>query len=215
MNPKKDSYKRVANCYDLILGPLLKSIRNKVIEISDVKTHNSVLDVACGTGEQTLLFARKGAVVTGVDFSKNMIKVARKKNKGYEKTLSFIYGDATKLQFADNQFDISTITLALHEMDPSIRMKAIKQMIQVTKKNGKIIIVDYSVPKSKNFWTSLCKYAIWLVERIAGGEHYKNYKHFIKNGGLQKLIINLPLKLKNKRITYGGNLSIYNFSIKK
>ena len=215
MNPKKDSYKRVANFYDLILGPLLKSVRNKVVEISDVKTHNSVLDVACGTGEQALLFARKCATVTGVDFSKNMIKVARKKNKGYEKTLSFIYGDATKLQFADNRFDISTITLALHEMDPSIRMKVIKQMIRVTKKNGKIIIVDYTVPKSKNFWTLLCKYAIWLIERITRGDHYRNYKHFMKNGGLQKLIINLPLKLRNKRITYGGNLSIYNFSIKK
>ena len=215
MNPKKDNYKRVANFYDLIYEPLLKSVRNKVVEISDVKTHNSVLEVACGTCEQALLFARKCAIVTGVDFSKNMIKVARKKNKGYEKTLSFIYGDATKLQFADNRFDISTITLALHEMDPSIRMKVIKKMIHVTKKNGKIIIVDYTVPKSKNFWTTLCKYAIWFIERITGGDHYRNYKNFMKNGGLQKLIINLPLKLRNKRITYGGNLSIYNFSIKK
>lgn len=81
-----------------------------------------------------------------------MLKVARQKNKGHEKTLRFIYDDATKLQFADNRFDISTITLALHEMDPSICMKVVKQLIRATKKNGKIIIVDYTVPKSKNFW---------------------------------------------------------------
>ncbi len=215
MSPQKDSYKPIANFYDLILGPLLKSIRSKVIDVSKIKEGDCVLEVACGTGEQALLFVRKGAIVTGLDLSKPMLKVARQKNKGYEKTLRFIYGDATKLQFADNRFDISTITLALHEMDPSIHMKVVKQMIRVTKKNGKIIIVDYTVPKSKNFWTSLCKYAIWLVERIAGGDHYRNYKHFMKNGGLRELIINLPLRLINQRTTYGGNLSIYNLSIKK
>lgn len=214
MSPQKDSYNFITNFYDLILGPLLKSIRSKVIDVSKIKKGAYVLEVACGTGEQALLFARKGAIVTGLDFSKPMLKVARQKNKCYEKTLNFVYGDATKLQFADNQFDISTITLALHGMDPSIPMRVINQMIRVTKKNGKIIIVDYTPHNSKNVWTLLCRYAIWLVERIAGGDHYRNYRHFMKNGGLQELIINVPLKLRTQRTTYCGNLSIYNLSIK-
>ena len=209
MKPK-DDYRFIAHFYDLLFVPLLKGIRNNVIELSMIKDKTSVLEVACGTGEQAGYYARKGAIVTALDFSKPMLKIAKQKNKEY-KTLHFIYSDATKLQFRDNQFDISTITLALHEMDPSIREKVVKQMIRVTKKDGRIIIVDYTVPKSKNIWSII----ICLTERMAGGDHYKNYRHFMTNKGLQELIKDLPLKLKNKRLYYGGNLSIFNLSIKK
>lgn len=215
MVPQKENYEFIAKKYDLILGPFLKSIRKKVIEISEVKKGTNILEVACGTGEQAVLFVKNNAIVTGLDISDSMLKVARQKSEFYKKTLKFVSGDATKMQFANNQFDISTITLAIHEMEPLVRIKVIKEMIRVTKKNGNIILVDYTIPESKSFWSFLCKYAIWIVERITGGNHYKNYRHFMKNGGLQKFITKYPFKIKNEVKGFGDNLSIYNLLLKK
>jgi SAM-dependent methyltransferase len=57
----------------------------------------SILDLGCGTGGHALILARRGYKVTGVDRSKEMLKIARDKAKGENLDVEFVEGDITKL----------------------------------------------------------------------------------------------------------------------
>lgn len=73
-----------------------------LISAAGLHADQRVLDVCCGTGEVARHAGDKGAAVTGLDFSPEMLAVARSKVPGAR----FIEGDAQALPFDDNAFDI-------------------------------------------------------------------------------------------------------------
>lgn len=210
-NKEKHDHEFMARFYDLVFGPLLRDVRKKIIDVSKINEQDSVLEVACGTGEQALLYAKRGAVITGLDLSKDMLAVANKKRGTYP--LKFLQGDATSLPFEDNQFNLTTITLALHEMTPDIRDEVVEEMRRVTKKDGRIIITDYTKPQSRSFAGYFNGFVIWTVERLAGGYHYKNFRQFMETGGLYALIKEHNFTIQKTSSCYGDNLGI--LSLKK
>jgi SAM-dependent methyltransferase len=66
----------------------------------------NVLDVGCGTGNQSLPAARTGATVTGVDISTNLLEQARQRAAQENLKIQFDEGDAEQLPYADAQFDV-------------------------------------------------------------------------------------------------------------
>ncbi len=145
-------YARIlAPFYDTVFGSLSlgaeSKLRDKVVDFANVRNRSRILDVATGTGRQAFAFAKRGYDVVGIDLSEDMLKVAIKKNK-YE-NVKFEIVDATNLPFEDNRFDVSCVSFALHDMILTIREKALKEMVRVTKPKGTIVIVDYALPKNK------------------------------------------------------------------
>jgi len=145
-------YARIlAPFYDAVFGTLTlgagSRLREKVADTTNARNGSRILDVATGTGKQAFAFARKGHDVIGIDLSEDMLKQAKRKNK-YENA-RFDVADATNLPFEDNSFDVSCASFALHDMIPTIREKALKEMIRVTKPKGTVVIVDYALPKNK------------------------------------------------------------------
>jgi len=65
-----------------------------------------VLDVACGTGNQSLPAARTGAEVTGLDLAPNLLEQARKRAQEENLKIRFIEGDAEELPFENAEFDV-------------------------------------------------------------------------------------------------------------
>ncbi|MDX2034238.1 MAG: class I SAM-dependent methyltransferase [Blastocatellia bacterium] len=65
-----------------------------------------VLDVACGSGNLSFPAARAGAIVTGVDIAPNLIEMARSRAKAEGLKIRFEEGDAERLPYADNSFDV-------------------------------------------------------------------------------------------------------------
>ncbi|MCD4785774.1 MAG: class I SAM-dependent methyltransferase [Candidatus Eremiobacteraeota bacterium] len=95
----------------------------------------NLLEVGCGTGHWTEFFLSKGFQTTGLDISDEMLRVARSKEM---KSAHFIQGDAHKLPFEDETFDIcAAITLLEFVDDPR---KVISQMYRVTRPGGRIIM---------------------------------------------------------------------------
>ncbi len=203
--------KLIARYYELAFGLLLKGVRRRIIDASEINNPASVLEVACGTGEQALLYAKEGAVVTALDLSEEMLAVANSKRGRYQ--LKFLQGDAANLPFDDNQFDLTTITLTLHEMNPYVQDKIIKEMKRVTKRDGRIIVTDYTISKTGSFLDYARGLVILAIERFVGGDHYKNYRDFMKNGGLYALIERHSLRIEKAFGVYGNNLGI--LSLKK
>ena len=65
-----------------------------------------VLDVACGSGNQSIPAARTGAQVTGVDIAPNLIEQAREWAEVEDLKIRFDEGDAENLPYADAEFDV-------------------------------------------------------------------------------------------------------------
>src|SRR5207253_10528879 len=88
--------------------------RNRAAEIVANWRSNKVVDLATGTGDLALAIAKKlpSAEITGVDFSEEMLDVARR--KGLRKT---IVADAMRLPVADAPIDCATVALRLRNME--------------------------------------------------------------------------------------------------
>ena len=76
-------YRFMAMVYDPAFERFMRPIREKALQISDVRQGDRVLDLCCGTGRQAKLFAEAGADVCGVGLSDFMIAKAKKKAKRF------------------------------------------------------------------------------------------------------------------------------------
>ncbi len=203
-----EEYDSMASYYDKVLEPILWQMRRKIIKVSNIQKGMKVLEVACGTGTQAVRFRKAGADYTGVDLSHAMLDVAGKRN------LTCLHADGTELPLEDNGFDLSTITLALHEVDPEISRQIVLEMIRVTKDGGSLVLVDYTKSNKKSIYRKLGNSSIHYIEKLVGGNHYRNYKKFMKSGGLISFLESFNLETQETQFIFGGNIGIIKLKLK-
>lgn len=163
----------LASFYDVITFPL-HWLRRRVVRLSGVAPGMRVVDVATGTGAQARAFADAGAHVVGVDLAARMLAIARRKDRGH--ATRFVEGDATALPFADETFDVSCVSLGLHEMPLSVRVRAVHEMARVTREGGTVVVVDHAAPRNR-IWRAIVVRAWSLVERDAYPEFIRADLH--------------------------------------
>lgn len=118
------------------------------------------LDVCCGTGD--FAFAIYDAVgplgrVTGVDFSRRMLDVAREKARSNGKPVEFKLGDATSLDFDDNEFDVATVGFGVRNVNDI--GKAFSEMARVVKPGGRVVCLEITQPCRQPFQKF---YGVWF-----------------------------------------------------
>jgi len=99
-------YSKLADYYDYIIQPFTDTKKeigflNKLFKKNNVK---KVLDIACGTGRHCIELAKLGYEATGIDISKDMIRVARNKAEKQKLKIDFIRKDVGAITFA-GEFD--------------------------------------------------------------------------------------------------------------
>jgi len=171
--------------FHVIVNILSSRIRIEAVDFINAKNDSKILDIATGTGKQAFAFARRGYDVIGVDLSEDIVKVANRRNI-YE-NVTFIVADATNIPFKNNQFDVSCISFALHDMPLSIGKKVLDEMVRVTKPKGKIAVVDHALPKNK-----ISRYLVYHFVKAKEG---KNYIEFVKSD-LQTLLRESEIKVE-------------------
>ena len=101
---------------------------------------DTLLDVACGSGQLALIAARRGARVTGVDIATNSIEAARGRARSEGLDARFDEGDAEALPYADASFDIvATIFGAMFAPRPEM---VAREMLRVCRPGGKIAMAN-------------------------------------------------------------------------
>lgn len=101
-----------------------------------------VLDLACGEGYNTRILARKGARVTGVDFSESMIESARVEEENEKLGIKYCVLDVTRLEgLSDGHFDLVTCFMSLQDIEDY--RKAISETSRVLKHYGRFV---FSIP---------------------------------------------------------------------
>jgi len=184
---KVEEYRYTAKVYDRLLGPFIKPIRRRVLSLVKKYKYTSILDVCCGTGDQLKLLKSHGFEGEGVDLSDAMLEVSK---KGKHRA-DCIKQDATQMHYEDDKFDLAMTAFALHEKDHSSARKIVEEMVRVTKEGGNILIVDYELSEKTSPFS---KWMIYFIEWIAGGEHYRNFKSYIRKGGLPELLSGIELR---------------------
>ena len=155
----------VASRYDF-LNDLLslgrsKAWRKSVTGIIAPKIGMTVLDIAAGTGSSSRPLVDKGAEVTALDFSAGMLDQGRKQHKD----IKFVQGDALKLPFSENTFDVTTISFGLRNTANS--NIALREALRVTKVGGKIVVAEFSHPVNRIFRRAYLNYLMKALPIIA------------------------------------------------
>jgi demethylmenaquinone methyltransferase/2-methoxy-6-polyprenyl-1,4-benzoquinol methylase len=180
-----DPYRAIAPLYDRVLSPLLRTIRRDIATYIGYRRFHSVIDICCGTGEQLRLLVGQERTLCGIDNSLAML--AQAKQHGPE-TIEYHLLDAEQTTFSTNTFDCAIISFALHEKHPAAARAVYKNAWRLVRPGGAIVLADFSqVPTGlKGFVYG--RLAIPLVERLAGRDHYRNYRLWMENGALESFI---------------------------
>lgn len=179
----KEVFNEVAPKYDLMNDLLSFGLhrlwKKKTIEMAQVTPEMRILDVAGGTGDMTIAYAkatqRRGEIWL-TDINEEMLKVGRKRLEGENLSLPVAVCDAEFLPFSDGYFDRVTVAFGLRNMTHKDR--ALREMCRVLKPGGRLLVLEFSKPAR---WLSpfydlySFKFMPWLGKMIAGSSDDYRY----------------------------------------
>ncbi|MGH8632606.1 MAG: class I SAM-dependent methyltransferase [Burkholderiales bacterium] len=117
----------------------IQAVADHVVRSGRIRAGERVLDVACGTGNTALMARARGAAVTGLDLTPELLVIAQKRaaEEGYG-DIVWKEGDAENLPFADGTFDVVVSSCGL--MFAPDQQKVANEVARVTKRGGRIAI---------------------------------------------------------------------------
>lgn len=159
-------YDRANDCMSL---GLLHRWRKQLVDLSGVQKGQRVLDAATGTGDLALLFSRavgEQGTVVGLDFTEEMLEIARDKEWRANQPVRWQIGDVLDLSFEDDVFDVSSIAFGIRNVESP--EKGLKELARVTKPGGKILVLETGQPDSF-LWKQVCSaYFGQMIPKIGG-----------------------------------------------
>ncbi len=164
--------------YRAVFDPTQRELRDAVAAY--VPQGSSALSVGCGTGDELFRIAGKLRRGVGVELSRTLLRGAdaERSERGFSH-LSFQFADATHLpQFTEGEFDVAIASLMLHEVPADRRVPIVCEMARVALR---VILADRAHPH-RSLWDGL---QTEVLEMIAGRSHYRNYRTYMRGGGLR------------------------------
>lgn len=167
-NPEfiKNLFNSISNNYDKLndimsLG-LHKSIKKDTIKAPGLNSEAKILDLCTGTGDLASILKEKypQAEVIGVDFSSDMLKIAREKYSN----INFLETDCSQLPFEDESFDLCIISFGLRNIENM--EKALIEIYRILKKDGYFINLDLGKPNK--FFNIFLKPYMYLWISVLG-----------------------------------------------
>ena len=174
--------------YDIFIAPNQDKLFEKIKD--HIETGSKVIDVGCGTGRFSFYIADKCQYILGIDLSgRNIDRANLILNRKPNSKIHFHHKSLDEISSENNlHFNYAILTYVIHEVDENERINLLNKIFLIA---DKIIIGDYLVPKKPGFWSLLNE----AVEFAAGSNHYKNYKNFVANGGINGLTAKAGFKL--------------------
>ena len=116
-----------------------------LLEKGNIKADSKVLEVACNMGTTLIHIAKKyGCDIVGVDLDEKAVEKAKKKIKDsdLEDKVQVMEGDAFKLPFEDESFDVVVNEAMLTMLLGDKKEKALKEYYRVLKPGGVVLTQD-------------------------------------------------------------------------
>jgi len=183
--------------YQILIDPILSKLHNGIT--TNIDFSDRIIDIACGTGSLSLAIAKKAEFVTGIDLSEEIIATAKRTAKRQAvHNVKFENHDASDLScYKDKEFDVALTSMAIHQFDSELAIRILAEMKRISSKQ---IIVDYNYPMPKGFSRSIA----YGIEKLAGGDHYRNFRVYMGKGGIQYFLSESGLAEKSSIIRGNG-----------
>ena len=130
---------------DLMSGGLHRAWKAYTVMVANLKEGDQVLDIAGGTGDLSLAFAKKVGTtgrVVHTDINEAMLRVGRDRLNDKGILLPTVVCDAEKLPFPDQHFNLVSVAFGLRNM--THKDSALKEMCRVLKPGGKLLVLEFS-----------------------------------------------------------------------
>jgi phosphatidylethanolamine/phosphatidyl-N-methylethanolamine N-methyltransferase len=138
----KAAYRRYANVYDAVFGPVLQPGRKAVVEALGCKPGERVLEVGVGTGLSLPMYPAS-VRITGIDLSREMLERARARvaRRGLGNVEGLLEMDAEAMSFADASYDKVVAMYVVSVTDRPAQL--LHELQRVCKPGGDIFIVNH------------------------------------------------------------------------
>jgi demethylmenaquinone methyltransferase / 2-methoxy-6-polyprenyl-1,4-benzoquinol methylase len=160
----KEMFDSISQDYDKLNDIMSFGLHRKIKKeiIKELTKCDKALDLCTGTGDVAAILKEKykDAKIIGLDFSPNMIEIARKKHPDIE----FLQWDCTQLPFEDESFDLCTVAFGLRNI-PDLE-KAVSEIYRVLKKDG--IFINLDLGKPNRFFNLFLKPYMYVWVAILG-----------------------------------------------
>jgi len=139
-------FDRIAPVYDVMNRVMTVGLdrrwRRLTVE-AVVQPGARVLDACCGTGDLAIAAEREGGIVTGLDFSGEMLVRARRKSD----TIEWVQGDVLALPYADGSFDAATVGFGVRNV-ADLRA-GLLELRRVLRPGGRLAILEITQPRGR------------------------------------------------------------------
>ena len=191
---------------DIVSLGMHRAWKRELVDAVCARRPRRVLDVCCGTGDISLALAEAlpAASVTGLDFSGEMLAVARRRQAGDLKlvNLEFLQGNAMELPFPDDAFDCVTISFGLRNLPDW--GGAVRELVRVVRPGGAVWCLDAfqpDAPAVKPFYRLYFRDIVGLQGKILAGNEaayrwlYDSTEQFLSKQALLRLFERCGLEL--------------------
>ncbi len=217
----------IARRYDLLNSLMTAGLHHRwrglAVLLSGVGPGGAALDVACGTGD--LAFALRRAVgprgrVVGLDFSEEMLAVAREKSGRNQLWVDFVHGDLLQLPFADGEFDACTVGFGIRNV-PDIE-RAFAEMGRVCRPGGRVVCLEITRPQIigfREFFGLWFDRVVPVLGRLTAGDDFAysylpaSVRRFPDPDTLRDIMAAAGLTNPRYEILAGGIIAIHHASV--
>lgn len=143
--------------------------RKKVVAIIKNSKAKSILDIATGTGDLAINYAKntEATTIKGLDISEGMLKVGKEKieKENLSDRIEMILGDSENLPFEDNSFDAISVAFGVRNFENL--EKGLSEILRVLKPKGMFVVLETSIPK-KYVYRQVYKFHSSIILPVLG-----------------------------------------------
>lgn len=172
--------------------------RRRGVRLAAPAPGESVVDVACGTGDLAEAFHDAGAgQVIGIDFTPEMLEIARHRAaRSGREAIEYRQGDATSLDLESDSADVISIAFGIRNVnDPA---QALSEFRRVLKPGGRLLILEFSEPSNpllrmlnRLYVQRIMPFSASLLARDRSGAYRylpRSIRTFLPRGDLERAI---------------------------
>jgi len=159
----KTTFTKISKLYNRARIGYPQLLIEDIIKFSELKEGDRVLDAGCGTGQATILFAKKSFKILGLDLGKEMIDTAIK-NHNESPDVSFMVGSFEETDLNDNSFNLIISAMAWHWIPEETRNQKARRIL---KKDGSLALIwSWQQKRSSQFVSEVSM----ILDRFGGME---------------------------------------------
>jgi ubiquinone/menaquinone biosynthesis C-methylase UbiE len=125
----KEAFGNISNLYDTTRPSYPKQLVNDILNISRIPPKGKILEIGCGSGKATVLFAQKRYNITALDISGELVSIA-KKNLSQLPNIQFIISQFEDADLPSNYYDLVISAQSFHWIEPDIGFQKVYDVLK-------------------------------------------------------------------------------------